>query len=133
MPQVGDDVALDQVPDRCGYAYSPGWAREVTPAREVELESVQDVPAREVLNPDDLEHPIVIPPYVIPADPGTVPATWESVPPRARVLKLDLAPEDVLANPAPLVAELETQLQGVRDAWGCPEGALVMAAYRFEV
>lgn len=91
MPQVGDDVALDEVPDRCGYAYSPGWAYEV------------------------------------------VPGEWASVPPRARVLKLDLVLEDVLVNPGPLIAELEGQLQAVRDAWGCPETALVMAAYRFEV
>ena len=123
MPQVGDDVDLEQVPDRCGYAFTPGWAYEAEPAHEVEL-----TPAQEVPNPDDPENLIVI-----PAVMGTVPAVWASVPPRARVLKLDLVPADVLVNPGPLIAELEGQLQAVRDAWGCPESALVMVAYRFEV
>jgi hypothetical protein len=122
VPQVGEDMEPSALPDRCGYAYSPGWTYQVSPAHDEVL-----APAMELENPDDPEHPIVVPAVTIP-----VPATHASTPPRARVLRLNLTDAD-LADHEALVASLEAMLPAVREAWGCPPDALVFAAYRFEV
>lgn len=123
MPQAGDDVELMGVPDRCGYAFTPGWAYESVPAYEEVI-----IPEEIVPNPHDPENPIVI-----PAVTQTVPAVWVTVPPRARVLKTDLTEQDIGPGQGALIAELEAALLGVREAWGCPDFALVLPSYRFDV
>lgn len=125
MPQVGDDVELDQVPDRFGYAFTPGWVVETAPAHEVEVHPEEVV----VVNGPDgpVEH-------VVPAVTMMVPATYEAVPPRARLLRADLQPEDVTpSGVVALVADLEGKVAETRVAWGCPDTARVLVAYRFEV